>query len=207
MGRHTTAVCKLCRREGEKLYLKGEKCNTEKCAFSRRSYPPGQHGQRPTRRNVSEYGIRLREKQKARRIYGLTERQFEGYFDKASSSKGATGEKLLEILERRLDNVVFRLGFAPSRQAARQLVHHGGVEVNGKKTNVPSFQVKPGDMIKVRPKVAKLVKLNAERFPDHTPPAWLILKAEGEGQISAVPKREDIDTVLEEHFVVEYYSR
>lgn len=206
MGRHTTATCKLCRRENEKLFLKGEKCNTEKCPFGRRSYAPGQHGQRP-RRSVSEYSIRLREKQKARRIYGLGERQFEGYFDKASSSKGATGEKLLELLERRLDNVVYRLGFAPSRQAARQMVHHGGVEVNGRKTNVPSYQAKPGDLIKVRPKAIKLVKLNAERFPDHTPPAWLIAKAEGEGQISALPKREDIDTVLEEHFVVEYYSR
>lgn len=206
MGRHTTASCKLCRREKEKLFLKGEKCNTEKCPFSRRSYAPGQHGQRP-KRNVSEFGIRLREKQKARRIYGLTERQFESYFDLASRSKGATGEKLLEILERRLDNIIFRLGFAPSRQAARQLVRHGGIEVNARKTNVPSFQAKPGDLVKVRAKVIKLVKANQERFPDHTPPAWLTVQGEAEGEVTAVPKREDIDTVLEEHLVVEYYSR
>ncbi|MBN2057551.1 MAG: 30S ribosomal protein S4 [Candidatus Saganbacteria bacterium] len=205
MGRHTTASCKLCRREKEKLFLKGEKCYTEKCPFSRRSYAPGQHGRLPLR--VSEYGIRLREKQKARRIYGLTERQFEGYFDKASSRKGATGNKLLEYLERRLDNVVFRLGFAPSRQAARQLVRHGGIDVNGTKTNIPAFQTKPGDLIKVRPKRVALVKVHQEKANDYAPPAWLTLKTENEGQVASLPKREEIDTVLEEHLIVEYYSR
>jgi small subunit ribosomal protein S4 len=205
MGRHTTATCKLCRREKEKLFLKGEKCYTEKCPYSRRSYAPGQHGRVPVR--VSEYGIRLREKQKARRIYGLTEKQFEKYFSIASARKGATGEKLLQFLERRLDNIVYRLGFAPSRQAARQLVRHGGVDVNGRRTNVPSFQARPGDKIKVRPKGLALVKLTQQKFPDHTPPVWLAVKGEAEGEMVAVPKREEIDLVLEEHLVVEYYSR
>lgn len=206
MGRHTDATCKLCRREKEKLFLKGEKCQTEKCPFSRRSYPPGHHGRIP-KRGGSEYSIRLREKQKARRIYGLTERQFEKYFDVASAKKGATGEKLLEFLERRLDNVVFRLGFAVSRQAARQMVHHGGIEVNGKKVDVPSCQVKEGDVIKVRPKYVELAKLVAEKFPDHISPVWLVRSGEIEGSVVAIPKREEIDTVLEDHLIIEYYSR
>lgn len=205
MGRHTEATCKLCRREREKLFLKGEKCYTEKCPFSRRSYAPGQHGRIPIR--VSEYGIRLREKQKARRIYGLTERQFEKYFDIASTKKGATGEKLLEFLERRLDNVIYRLGFASSRQMARQIAHHGGVEVNGRVTDVPSNQVKEGDVIKIKPKFHPLVKLIKEKSPDHTPPAWLSVTAEFEGKVLSIPKREEIDTVLEDHLIVEYYSR
>ena len=142
MGRHTAAVCKLCRREGEKLFLKGEKCYMAKCPVARRSYAPGQHGRLPVR--ISEYGIRLREKQKARRIYGLRERQFEGYFEKAARQKGSTGEKLLEFLERRLDNVLYRLGFSASRQNARQVIHHGGVLVNGRKVDVPSFAVRVG---------------------------------------------------------------
>ena len=206
MGRHTTATCKLCRREKEKLFLKGEKCYTSKCPFAKRSYPPGQHGQRRTR-NVSEYGIRLREKQKARRIYGLTERQFERYFDDASRKKGATGERLLEALERRLDNVVYRLGFSASRQAARQLVHHGGVDVNGRKVDVPSFKLKVEDVVKVRPKLVVLVKKHQEKFPDHAPPAWLTQSAETEGKMVSVPKRTEIDTALEDHLIVEYYSR
>jgi small subunit ribosomal protein S4 len=205
MGRHTEASCKLCRREKEKLFLKGEKCQTEKCPFSRRSYAPGQHGRVPVR--VSEYGIRLREKQKARRIYGLTERQFEGYFVKASRRKGATGEKLLEFLERRLDNAVFRLGFASSRQSARQIIHHGGVLVNGRRVNVPSFQVSPGDQIKFSPKIVPLIKSIREKLPDYTPPAWVSQTAESSGKINAIPTREEIDTVLEEHLIVEYYSR
>jgi small subunit ribosomal protein S4 len=205
MGRHTEATCKLCRREREKLFLKGEKCYTEKCPFSRRSYAPGQHGKIPAR--ISEYGIRLREKQKARRIYGLTERQFEKYFDVASTKKGATGEKLLEFLERRLDNVVFRMGFAFSRQMARQIIHHRGIEVNGRLTNVPSFQVKEGDVIKARPKAATLAKSVSEKLPDHVPPAWLSVTAEHEGKVLSIPKRSEIDTVLEDHWIVEYYSR
>jgi len=205
MGRQTSARCKLCRREGEKLFLKGEKCATEKCPFSRRSYAPGQHGKVPVR-GGSEYRIRLREKQKARRIYGLSEGQFEKYFEQASSSRGATGEMLLELLERRLDNVVFRL-FSSSRQAARQMVLHGGIEVNGRKVNVPSFKVKVNDVIKVRPSYVAAAKLVAEKMPDRNPPAWLVISAENEGKILALPKREEIDTTVELHLIVEYYSR
>lgn len=205
MGRHTQARCKLCRREGEKLFLKGEKCFSEKCPYTRRSYAPGQHGKRTVR--VSEYGIRLREKQKARRIYGLTERQFEKYFVEASRKKGATGEKLLEFLERRLDNVIYRVGFASSRQNARQMVRHGGVHVNDGKVDIPSFQVNPEDIINVSAKCMPLVKAVREKFPDHTPPAWLMVTAETEGKMVSVPKREEIDTVLEDHLIVEYYSR
>lgn len=204
MGRRTSATCKLCRREKEKLFLKGEKCFSEKCPFSRRSYAPGQHGRIPVR--VSEYGIRLREKQKAKRIYGLSERQFEKYFEEASRKKGATGEKLLEFLERRLDNVVFRLGFAVSRQSARQLVRHGGVLVNERKVNIPSFLVCVGDRIKIQPKIVPLVKAVREKFPDYVPPAWLNLTGEVEGEVIAIPTREQIDTVLKEHLIVEYYS-
>ena len=205
MGRHTQASCKLCRRAGEKLFLKGEKCFSEKCPYTRRPYAPGQHGRIPMR--VSEYGIRLREKQKARRIYGLTERQFEKYFEEAARKKGATGEKLLEFLERRLDNVVFRLGFASSRQMARQMVHHGGTDVDGCKVDVPSFRVREGAVIKIRPKYVPLVETVREKFPDHTPPAWVTLTGEIEGKVASIPKREEIDTVLEDHLIVEYYSR
>jgi len=205
MGRYTGPACKLCRREGEKLFLKGEKCATEKCAFSRRSYAPGQHGK--VRIKVSEYRIRLREKQKARRIYGLTESQFERYFDLASSAKGATGEKLLEILERRLDNVVYRLGFTLSRRAARQLVHNGGVLLNGRKMDIPSHQVKVGDVIAVKPKIVKLVKGSLEKAVDKVVPTWLTVSGEAEGKVVALPKREDIDSILSELLIVEYYSR
>ena len=204
MGRHTGASCKLCRREKGKLFLKGEKCFTEKCPFGRRSYPPGQHGRGRIRE--SEYGIRLREKQKARRIYGLSERQFEKYFDQAAASRGATGEKLLELLERRLDNVVFRF-FAASRQAGRQMVRHGGIEVNGRRVDIPSYSVKVDDVIKVRPSYSKVAKMTAEKFKDKMQPAWLTLSEEQEGKILAIPKREEIDTVLEDHLIVEYYSR
>ncbi|OGB87341.1 30S ribosomal protein S4 [candidate division WOR-1 bacterium RIFCSPLOWO2_02_FULL_46_20] len=206
MGRHTEAKCKLCRREKEKLFLKGDKCFSEKCPVVRRAYPPGQHG-KTQRVRISEYGIRLREKQKARRIYGLTERQFEGYFDKASKGKGATGDKLLEFLERRLDNVVFRLGFAASRQSARQIVHHGGVLVNGRKVDVPSFQVSADDQIKFSLKIVPLVKAMIEKSPDHTPPAWLVRSGAEEGKMASIPKREEIDAALEDHLIVEYYSR
>jgi len=205
MGRHTAAVCKLCRREGEKLFLKGEKCYMAKCPVARRSYAPGQHGRLPVR--ISEYGIRLREKQKARRIYGLRERQFEGYFEKAARQKGSTGEKLLEFLERRLDNVLYRLGFSASRQNARQVIHHGGVLVNGRKVDVPSFAVRIGDVISFKPKFIPLVKNVATKFPDHTPPSWLAVTAEAEGRVVALPKREEMATTIEENLIVEYYSR
>ncbi|MBI5399833.1 30S ribosomal protein S4 [Candidatus Saganbacteria bacterium] len=205
MSRHITATCKLCRREKVKLFLKGDKCASEKCPFSRRSFPPGQHGKAPVR--VSEYGIRLREKQKARRIYGLTEKQFAKYFDMAAARRGDTGEQLLQLLELRLDNVVYRLGFAASRQAARQLVKHGGVNINGRKANIPSFQTKINDVIQIKPKRVALVKAVQEKAPDYTVPVWLTQKGEIEGQVAAVPSRDQIDTVVEEQMIVEYYSR
>ena len=205
MGRHTGPGCKLCRREKEKLFLKGDKCSTEKCPFTRRSYAPGQHGRLPVR--VSEYGIRLREKQKARRIYGLTESQFEKYFEDASRKKGATSERLFEFLERRLDNVVYRLGFAASRRGARQMVCHGGVLVDGRGVNIPAFQVRPGNIIKVSPRYVALVKVVREKSPDHLPPSWMTVSGEIEGKIGSIPKREEIDTVLDDHLIVEYYSR
>jgi small subunit ribosomal protein S4 len=205
MGRHTQSSCKLCRREGEKLFLKGERCFTEKCAFARRSYAPGQHGKIQVR--ASEYRIRLREKQKARRIYGIGERQFARYFEEASQRKGATGEKLLEFLERRLDNVIYRLGFATSRQAARQMVRHGGVLLNQKKVSIPSCEVKTGDAVTVAPRMAALAKGALEKFPDRVTPAWLSLTGEIEGKIVSIPKREEIDTTLQEQMIVEYYSR
>jgi small subunit ribosomal protein S4 len=205
MGRHIQPTCKLCRREGEKLFLKGEKCFTEKCPFSRRSYAPGQHGRLPAR--VSEYRLRLREKQKARRIYALSERQFANYFERASKKKGVTGERLLELLERRLDNVVYRLGFATSRAAARQLVRHRAILVNGRLVNIPSYQVRVGEVIRVAPKKEKLAKEALEKFPDRITPSWLALTGEVEGKVLAIPKREEIDTPIEENLIVEYYSR
>lgn len=205
MGRHIEPTCKLCRREGAKLFLKGEKCYTEKCPYARRSYAPGQHGKLPIR--ASEYQIRLREKQKARRIYGLGERQFANYFEHASTIKGATGEKLLEFLERRLDNAIYRLGFATSRQAARQLVRNGGIIVNGRKVNIPSFEVKTGDQLTVAPKVVKLAKEALEKFPDRVLPAWIALTGEAEGKVVSLPKRDEIDTAIAENLIVEYYSR
>lgn len=205
MGRHIQAICRLCRREGEKLFLKGERCFTEKCAYKRRAYAPGQHGKIPVR--ASEYLIRLREKQKARRIYGLGERQFANYFERAFSMKGATGEKLLEFLEKRLDNVIYRLGFATSRQSARQMVRHGGIRVNGRRVNVPSFEVRIGDQLSVAAKIVKLAKAALEKFPDRVLPPWLSLTGETEGKVLAVPKREEIETTLQENLIVEYYSR
>jgi small subunit ribosomal protein S4 len=178
---------------------------TAKCPYARRSFAPGQHGKLPLR--VSEYGVRLREKQKARRIYGLTEGQFENYFDKAVRAKGATGEKLLEFLERRLDNVVYRLGFTTSRQAARQLVRNGGIMINGGKVNIPAFQVKSGDLITVKPKLVPMVKVALEKFPDRVESTWLAVTGEAEGKVTALPKREDIDTIVAENMIVEYYSR
>jgi small subunit ribosomal protein S4 len=205
MGRHIGASCRLCRREGAKLFLKGEKCYTEKCPYARRSYAPGQHGKLPIR--ASEYQIRLREKQKARRIYGLGERQFANYFDRAAKRKGATGEQLLQYLEQRLDNVVYRLGFATSRQAARQLVRNGGVLVNGRKTNIPSYEAKTGDQIVIAPRMVKLAKDSLEKFPDRVLPGWIALSGEVEGKVLNLPKRDDIDTSIAENLIVEYYSR
>jgi small subunit ribosomal protein S4 len=208
MARYTDPVCRLCRREGAKLFLKGSRCYTKKCAFERRPSPPGQHGVR--RRKVGDYGLQLREKQKVRRIYRILERQFRGYFDAAESRPGVTGENLLRLLELRLDNVVFRLGLATSRDQARQLVGHGHFEVNGRPTNIPSFQVKPGDKVAVREsrrdrepfKVAK-ESLRSVQVPD-----WLTIDpATLTGTIAAAPRRDQMPLELNEQLVVEYYSR
>lgn len=210
MARYTGPVCRQCRREAAKLYLKGDKCYSDKCPFSRRSYAPGQHGQGQARKKVSEYGIQLREKQKARRIYGILERQFRTYFEKAERMKGITGENLLVLLERRLDNVVFRLGFAASRTQARQLVRHGHFQVNGHRVDIPSYLIKPGDVIVVAEssKESPLIKETAEGLSTKTVPAWLEMSAaDMSGKVVRYPNREEIDAPIQEHFIVELYSR
>jgi small subunit ribosomal protein S4 len=206
MGRHIKSVCRLCRREGNKLFLKGERCQSEKCAFKRRPFAPGQHGQLPPK--VSEYSIRLREKQKARRTYGLSERQFKNYFAKSLKWKGVTGEKLLELLERRLDNVVYRLAFAASRAGARQTVRHGHIFVNGRKVDIPSFQVKVGDIIKVKEGLSAKVKAIFEKSEGKGVPEWLTSNgASLEGKMESVPARADISEPIKESLIVEFYSR
>jgi small subunit ribosomal protein S4 len=209
MARYTGPVCKLCRREGAKLYLKGDRCYTAKCAIDRRAYAPGQHGQN-NRRKLSEYGLQLREKQKARRIYGILEKQFSNYFVKAERQKGVTGENLLRLLERRLDNVVYRLGFAVSRAEARQLVKHNHFTLNGHKANIPSMLVKVGDVIQVKekslstPGFAEVKEIIAQK----NPPEWLDLDKENlTGRVMALPNREQIDVPIEDHLIVELYSR
>ena len=208
MARYTDAVCRLCRREGQKLFLKGDRCYTDKCAITRRAYAPGQHGQ--GRSKVSEYGMQLREKQKARRYYGLLEGQFKGYFEMASKRKGKTGENLLSIIETRLDNVVYRLGFAMSRAEARQLVNHGHFTVNGKKVNIPSFLVKPGMTIALKETSRSLEKFKSviEANAFRQPPKWLDYdRNAGAAKVVALPVREDIDLPIEEQLIVEFYSR
>jgi small subunit ribosomal protein S4 len=209
MARYTGPVCRLCRREGMKLYLKGDRCYTEKCAIDRRAYAPGQHGQ-GNRRKLSEYGLQLREKQKARRIYGILERQFSNYFDKAERQKGVTGENLLRLLERRLDNVVFRLGFASSRVEARQLVKHNHFTINGHKANIPSILVKVGDVIQVKEKSMDSLKFQEVKasIAHKNAPAWLELDKENlTGRVLALPSREQMDVPIEDHLIVELYSR
>ena len=208
MARYTGPVCRLCRREGAKLYLKGDRCYSDSCSFTKRSYAPGQHGQ--NRKKVSEYGLQLREKQRARRVYGVLEGQFRTYFDKADRQKGITGENLLVLLERRLDNVVYRLGFAASRTQARQLVRHRHFTVNGKRVDIPSYQIKPGDVIQVKEtsKQSPLIKEIAEAVTTKTTPAWLEVQAEEMiGKIVRYPNRDEIDTPIQEHLIVELYSR
>jgi len=208
MARYTGAVCRLCRREGQKLFLKGDRCYTEKCAADRRPYPPGQHGQ--GRSKTSDYGLQLREKQKAKRYYGVLENQFRRYFDMASKRRGKTGENLLAILETRLDNTVYRLGFAMSRAEARQLVLHGHFLVNGRKVNVPSFLVKPGMIISLKDKSRGLDKLKAviEANSSRVPPKWLDYDANALiAKVSTVPERDDIDIPIEEQLIVELYSK
>ena len=211
MARYTGPVCRLCRREGAKLYLKGDKCYGDKCAFSKRAYAPGQHGQ--GRKKVSEYGLQLREKQKARRIYGILEGQFRKYFDRAERTKGITGENLLVLLERRLDNAVFRMGFAASRNQARQMVRHGLMTVNGRRVNIPSFQVRVGDVVAVHETSMEspIIKMMIETYGSKTVPAWVedvTLTPEAvSAKVARFPSREEIDCPIVEHLIVELYSR
>ncbi|NLJ41795.1 MAG: 30S ribosomal protein S4 [Clostridiales bacterium] len=208
MAKYTDSVCRLCRREGTKLYLKGDRCYTDKCAFTRRPTPPGQNA--PRRRKASEYGIQLREKQKARRTYGVLEKQFRLYYLEAERMKGIAGENLLQLLERRLDNVVYRLGFASSRAQARQFVLHGHITVDGKRVNIPSYIVDTGQVIAIKEKSASKVeqfKTLREGSSKVVVP-WLQVDYEKlEGTVSALPAREDIDVPIQEHLIVELYSR
>ena len=206
MARYTDASCRLCRREGQKLFLKGERCYSTKCAIEKRNYAPGQHGQ--SRKKISEYGIQLREKQKAKRFYGILETQFRNYFDKAAKKKGITGENLLIMLETRLDNVVFRMGFASSRKEARQLVRHGHFTVNGRKQDIPSFSVKAGDVVKVKEKSVSSPKFKEIKDMSISVPSWITVDVEKlEGKVVELPRRDDIDTPIAEHLIVELYSK
>ena len=208
MARYTGAVCRQCRREGLKLFLKGERCYTDKCAIERRNYPPGEHGQ--ARPKFSEYSVQLREKQKLRRIYGVLEGQFRRYFAMADRARGVTGETLLQLLERRLDNIVYRLGFATSRAEARQLVRHGHFRVNDRKVNVPSFQVKAGDVVTVRERSRKVTRIQEalELAQRRGVPEWLDVQAETfTGVVKALPARADLTMPINEKLVVELYSK
>jgi small subunit ribosomal protein S4 len=209
MARYTGAVCRLCRRDGVKLFLKGSRCFSEKCAIDKRNFPPGQHGQARAKKVVG-YGLQLREKQKAKRIYFTLESQFRAYYEKASNKTGVTGELLLQQLERRLDNVAYRLGYAISRRQARQVVRHGHVSVNGKKVNIPSFQVKVGDVVEIREKSKKLeILANGQNFAaGMAQPTWLQIDREAlTGKIIALPKREEIQLPVNEQLIVELYSK
>ena len=208
MARFTDAVCRICRREGDKLFLKGDRCYSDKCAIARRSYAPGQHGQ--GRKKSSEYGTQLREKQKAKRYYGLLEGQFYHYFELAEKMSGMTGENLLKVLESRLDNVVYRAGFAMSRPEARQLVSHAHFTVNGKKVNIPSYRVKAGDVVAIAEKSMSNEKFKAVLEANASRPAlnWLSLdKAKGQVTVVNLPERSEIDLQVEEHLIVELYSK
>jgi len=208
MARYKDEQCRICRREGQKLFLKGSRCYSDKCSVSRRNYAPGEHGQK--RKKLSEYGTQLREKQKTKSFYGVGEKQFRKYFVMASNKKGITGENLLQILESRLDNVVYRLGFGMSRAQARQLVNHGQFDVNGKKVDIPSYLVKPGDVISVREikKENKTIKANIEANSARPIPTWLELDSEKlSGKVIKLASREDVDIPVEEHLIVELYSK
>ena len=208
MARYTDEQCRICRREGQKLFLKGDRCYSDKCSISRRNYAPGDHGQK--RAKLSEYGTQLREKQKTRSFYGVGEKQFRGYFDMASNKKGITGDNLLQILESRLDNVVYRLGFGVSRPQARQLVTHGNIEVNGKKVDIASYLVKPGDVVAIREirRDNPVVKENMEANSVRPLPEWLEVDREKmSGKVIRLANREDIDLPVEEHLIVELYSK
>ena len=209
MARYKDAVCRLCRREGMKLFLKGAKCFSDKCPIEKRNFAPGQHG-KDRKAKIVGYGLQLREKQKAKRIYFTQEVQFRNYFEKASRSSGVTGEVLLQQLERRLDNVVYRLGFANARRQARQLVRHGHIQVNGRKVDIPSYQVNAGDEVAVREKSRQLTAVaQAMEFTSHQPaPTWLEVDRENlKGRVSALPKRGDINLPVNEQLIVELYSK
>lgn len=209
MARNLDPKCRQCRREGEKLFLKGEKCFTDKCSVERRAYPPGQHGQKMNTR-ISGYGVQLREKQKLRRIYGILERQFRGYYKEADRVRGITGENLLQLLECRLDNVAYRMGFGASRTEARQVVRHNGILVNGRRVNIPSFQVKPGDVVEVTESAKNHLRVKgalaaAEQrgFPE-----WIEVDAKAfKGTYKAKPQRSELPSTINEHLVVELYSK
>lgn len=209
LARYREAVCRLCRREGQKLFLKGQRCLTDKCAIEKRNFPPGQHG-KSRRPKPQGYGIQLREKQKVRRLYQILENQFRNYFEKAVSRKGITGETLLLNLEQRLDNVVYRLGLATSRAEARQLVRHGHIQVSGTKVNIPSFHVVPGQEIAVREKSRKLesIQRSLDLSGNRGVPPWLALDRENlKAQVVSVPKREDVNFPIQEQMIVELYSK
>lgn len=209
MARYTDAVCRLCRRETDKLFLKGTKCLTEKCPVSRRAYAPGQHGEK-SKPKLSNYGLQLREKQKVKWMYGVLEKQFRRYFDIASKSKGVTGKILLQLLERRLDNVVFRMGLGASRPEARQIVRHNHVFVNSKRVNIPSYSVGQNDIIEIRAKekAKNSIKENLELTKDRTVPAWLEFNSEGlKAKILRLPEKEDLQSPIQEQLIVELYSK
>ncbi|MEG1559793.1 MAG: 30S ribosomal protein S4 [Clostridia bacterium] len=209
MARYTDSVCRLCRREGQKLFLKGDRCYSGKCSQTKRPTPPGQHGQARARKQ-SEYGIQLREKQKCRRAYGVLESQFRKYYEMASNMRGVTGENMLCLLERRLDNVVYRLGLGNSRAEARQMVNHGHIRIDGNKVDIASFLVKPGQVITVRERSRdiNIFKELKEQGVKNTPPKWLEMDAENlTGKVITMPKREDVDLSIAEHLIVEFYSR
>ena len=209
MARYIEASCRLCRRENLKLFLKGDRCYTDKCGFERRSYAPGQHGQRRGRK-VSDYGIQLREKQKVKRIYGIFEKQFRGYYHKAERQRGITGTNLLILLERRLDNIAYRMGFASSRDQARQLVRHDHFTVNGSKVNIPSYQVKSGDVIEVKEKSKKIpvIQEAMETVVRREKPPWLEVESDNlRGVVKAFPSREELTMPINEQLIVELYSK
>lgn len=209
MARYTGAVCRLCRREDMKLFLKGERCYTDKCGYERRSYPPGQHGQ-SRRKKRSDYGEQLREKQKVKRLYGIAERQFRGYYHKAVRMKGVNGENLIQLLERRLDNVVYRMGFASDHAEGRQLVRHGHYTVNGKKVNIPSYLVRPGDVVAVRESSRTITRINEAlaAVDRRGVPQWIDLNKDAfTGQVKQLPAREDVTLPIREQLIIELYSK
>lgn len=210
MARYIGSVCRICRREGMKLFFKGNRCLTEKCAFERRGYPPGQHGQQRKASKTTDYYLQLREKQKTKQIYGLLERQFRGYFRKAAKSKGITGEILLQMLERRLDNAVYRSGFAQSRAEARQLVRHGHFMVNGKKVDLPSFLVKEGDMIEIRDRSREYLRIKEAiaNIENKVIPSWIEVEKDNyKARVVSLPTRDEVPLPISEQLIVELYSK